>query len=365
MNGSEPIRFQCVHCGKGLRVASDAAGKRVRCPKCSGLAVVPFPLESEAEVTEARTRNAAGTGRSARPLRRDEAEYNVPGARRSLLPWAVGGGIVLIAFVGVTIWLATRTKTPNEPAGPSEVAAARNKPSNPQDPPPPPKDMNDADRSRELEQKLIGTWTCSIEDVVIVMGLDKAGKVTEVGFLVNQGTGYAGFSDDKWHYKLVLRDSGADLVIYDGSDKAEPREKYGIESVDSTTMTLSRFDIRVNRFVTQTWKRISDNPRYWKERATGKKADPPDAPGKAVEVEGNESLFILLGRAKLLNHAIEVAKIAATIDEMAQLGCTGFAIPCKVNENERKRVSGGHLSGGGLVDTYQPVEKLLLTAVVE
>src|SRR5262245_53865805 len=35
------ITFSCEHCGKTLRVADDAAGKKARCPECSQRSVVP------------------------------------------------------------------------------------------------------------------------------------------------------------------------------------------------------------------------------------------------------------------------------------------------------------------------------------
>ncbi len=60
MDSSEPIRFNCSRCGKGLRVASEAAGRRIRCPKCAELATVPFPLESEAELPEPQVKPAGG-----------------------------------------------------------------------------------------------------------------------------------------------------------------------------------------------------------------------------------------------------------------------------------------------------------------
>ncbi len=36
-----PISFDCPHCAKRLRVASSSAGKRTRCPSCSGSIIVP------------------------------------------------------------------------------------------------------------------------------------------------------------------------------------------------------------------------------------------------------------------------------------------------------------------------------------
>lgn len=53
---TEPIKVACKGCPKRLRVPPTAAGKRVRCPACQTVLVVPFPLEDEdipvAEVAE-------------------------------------------------------------------------------------------------------------------------------------------------------------------------------------------------------------------------------------------------------------------------------------------------------------------------
>lgn len=138
MDGSKVTEFPCPQCGKGLRVASEAAGKRVRCPRCDTRAVVPVSPESEDEVAEPRARTPAGTARRGRPLHRDEGEETEPIARHSLLPWVAGGAIVLIALVGLTVWFATGRKPP-ERVGPPEVAAAPNQVSNPAESPPPPK----------------------------------------------------------------------------------------------------------------------------------------------------------------------------------------------------------------------------------
>lgn len=43
-----PISFQCSHCGRTLRAPDDAAGKKVRCPKCQEVTRIP-QAEVEAE----------------------------------------------------------------------------------------------------------------------------------------------------------------------------------------------------------------------------------------------------------------------------------------------------------------------------
>jgi LSD1 subclass zinc finger protein len=52
----EPLKVACTGCPKRLRVPATAAGKKVRCPACQTVLVVPFPLEDDdipvAEVAE-------------------------------------------------------------------------------------------------------------------------------------------------------------------------------------------------------------------------------------------------------------------------------------------------------------------------
>ncbi len=45
------IPFQCT-CGKNLRVKDELAGRKVRCPGCQGILVVPFPEMEPVEESE-------------------------------------------------------------------------------------------------------------------------------------------------------------------------------------------------------------------------------------------------------------------------------------------------------------------------
>jgi len=163
MNGSDAIRFECPQCGKGLRVASEAAGKRVRCPKCSEPAVVPLPLEDEGEDDAPRSKTPSTPVRRKRTRPREEEEDPQPRARNALLPWLAGGAALLIVVVGLTIWLASGSKKAPAPVGPPEVASAPTKPSNPEEPPhtplkepepkPDPKPKEPAPEPKEPEPK--------------------------------------------------------------------------------------------------------------------------------------------------------------------------------------------------------------------
>jgi len=105
MNDIDSIRFECPHCDKRLRVAAKAAGKRVRCPKCTKLVVVPDQSEAE--------------------------ELSDPAASRLLWPWLAGSGAVLVLLVGLGIWLTTGTKKQPDPSGSPQVAAGPRNASNP------------------------------------------------------------------------------------------------------------------------------------------------------------------------------------------------------------------------------------------
>jgi DNA-directed RNA polymerase subunit RPC12/RpoP len=63
------IRFNCPHCGKKLETENKAAGRKTKCPKCSGKMSVPrpfgessFPLAYWASAKGTGTQNASVTG---------------------------------------------------------------------------------------------------------------------------------------------------------------------------------------------------------------------------------------------------------------------------------------------------------------
>jgi ribosomal protein S27E len=73
-----PISVKCKGCKNTLRVRDDLAGKKVKCPKCANLLVVPAVDDEEdfipvEVVPEQRVRKAPAEPRKARP-RRDEPE---------------------------------------------------------------------------------------------------------------------------------------------------------------------------------------------------------------------------------------------------------------------------------------------------
>ena len=93
MSVTDPILFQCAKCGKKLRVAADAAGKRVRCPKCSEQAVVPFPLDGDDEVAEPRPSAPHLTPKTSSP------RLQTAPRTRTVPVWAVALGLVVVMTV--------------------------------------------------------------------------------------------------------------------------------------------------------------------------------------------------------------------------------------------------------------------------
>ena len=62
------ITFSCEHCGKTLRVADDAAGKKARCPECSQRSVVP-PTVAPTDTRGAGPRTSRGAAKDTGPGR--------------------------------------------------------------------------------------------------------------------------------------------------------------------------------------------------------------------------------------------------------------------------------------------------------
>lgn len=103
------IRFDCDHCGRQLQAAPEAAGRRVRCPRCGGRTDV-------------------------RPYR----EPARPAGMRIGWPWLAGAGalIVLAAVSGVVVGAMTRSTPSTALVAKAEPKAADSpKPSTPAKPP--------------------------------------------------------------------------------------------------------------------------------------------------------------------------------------------------------------------------------------
>jgi phage FluMu protein Com len=103
MNDTESIRFECSNCQKRLRIAAKAAGKRLRCPKCTK--VVEVPMQSEVE-----------------------EERSEPAAPRLIWPWLAGGIAVMVLLGALGIWLVTGLNRRTSPSDSPQVVADQKKP---------------------------------------------------------------------------------------------------------------------------------------------------------------------------------------------------------------------------------------------
>jgi phage FluMu protein Com len=69
-----PISIKCPNCAKTLKVADEAAGKKVRCPACKSVMAVPMPqeelVEPEEELVEPEPESFAVTEKPAPPAKK-------------------------------------------------------------------------------------------------------------------------------------------------------------------------------------------------------------------------------------------------------------------------------------------------------
>src|SRR5436190_16283601 len=102
----------CPECGASLRLAATVApGKKVRCPKCQGIAVVPAVKPRSA--ARAASRRAPEIEDEPEPRRRKGKKTR----QRSPLPlYLAGAGVLLAAAVVVGIILLNRSDDPKPPA---------------------------------------------------------------------------------------------------------------------------------------------------------------------------------------------------------------------------------------------------------
>ena len=89
-----PISVQCPSCGKKLTAKDELAGKKATCPGCKKLFVIPAarPLSQPKPLAPAEPA-ATTTYRAAYRRRR----------KLNLLPWYIGGGIVLCLTIVLVI----------------------------------------------------------------------------------------------------------------------------------------------------------------------------------------------------------------------------------------------------------------------
>jgi hypothetical protein len=133
-------RFTCPACHGVLRLANPVApGKRIRCPKCAEVVIVPEPEEEEA-LAIAPAPNTAAKAKSARPIPEERDENDEDSARprqrrrarkkgNQVLLWSlVGSGVLVLGVIALVVYLLTRppasdSKKPDsdKDAGPTEI----------------------------------------------------------------------------------------------------------------------------------------------------------------------------------------------------------------------------------------------------
>lgn len=134
------ISVSCEDCGYELRARDEHAGRRVRCPDCSGPIEVPAPRRSG---SRPKRRPAAAASRSASPARsgasRNSGRSGGQRKRNSqsspyLVPGLIGGGVALLLIIGLVVFLTsggndeTNTTASNFDGNPMAVAES---PANP------------------------------------------------------------------------------------------------------------------------------------------------------------------------------------------------------------------------------------------
>ncbi len=133
-----PIPIDCPHCDARIRASDAAAGKKIRCPKCQEVLMVPFPPddEDEPEEREERTSTAPRNRRVFEDLpraKRDKGNFRKPTSNQPVILAIAGGVLVLLLMAGGggLIWWLSRDKKAS-----TQEASAATKSTVPIPPPP-------------------------------------------------------------------------------------------------------------------------------------------------------------------------------------------------------------------------------------
>lgn len=104
------ISILCPGCQKKLKVKDELAGKRVKCPGCGQVIVVPVPAAPPASQARSMVPSPgmSPAGSKGKPM------ASVPPRRRVRWPWYVGGGVVaLCVVIGAMVLHSTLTSGGN------------------------------------------------------------------------------------------------------------------------------------------------------------------------------------------------------------------------------------------------------------
>ena len=122
-----PIQLTCPGCAAPLTVADEHTGKKVRCKKCRHIFNTPALSQSD-DSAPAAPGEAVGSARQAaarrqpegaaeRPGRRKKKQQNAadPTRRRLIIGMAVGGGVLALLLIGVTVTAAVLLSGKTDP----------------------------------------------------------------------------------------------------------------------------------------------------------------------------------------------------------------------------------------------------------
>lgn len=116
------VQVQCEHCGAQFKLKDESkVGKRMKCPKCQSVFVVS-PMEDDllddfGEPALPMKPSGKSKGKGKKKGSKKKSSDGMP-----VLPMAIGGGVLLLAVIGVVIFLLLPSGEPAAPAAP--VAAA-------------------------------------------------------------------------------------------------------------------------------------------------------------------------------------------------------------------------------------------------
>ena len=101
------ISVQCPGCEKKLKVKDELAGKRVKCPNCAQVVVVPSVRSASLQST------APNPSPSKSPLRRgsEATASSATQSRPARWPWYAGGGAAFLCVLAAWFKKATRRVT--------------------------------------------------------------------------------------------------------------------------------------------------------------------------------------------------------------------------------------------------------------
>jgi predicted Zn finger-like uncharacterized protein len=113
------IRFACPQCQNRFQVEEDAAGKKTKCPKCGSSITVPQPDSASAQASTVRRLRVA-VPLAAEPMPSASPPSRLP----SIVALGIGGLLLVVTAVAVTLWASGRASKSDSAAPPVGATAA-------------------------------------------------------------------------------------------------------------------------------------------------------------------------------------------------------------------------------------------------